>query len=114
MIDENFYSALEFKLTKAFSKADNELINSFWCDGILPIPAEDVTRIGKKYKKELRTTAFLGNDGQERYLMTIFFGPKALTNYSRGIDLEDCIPDHTKNNWFAVDVVNKSISIRLL
>lgn len=114
MIDQDFYSHLEFQLTKAFPHTGNDLATSFWCDGILPVAEEEVSSIGKKNKKELKTTAFIGDDGQGKYAMTLIFGPKALINYSRGIDLKDCIPDSIESNWFDIDLVDKKILIRLL
>ena len=111
MIDQDFYSHLEFQLTKAFPNSDDNLITSFWCDGILPVSEEESSNI---HKIELRTTAFIGVDGQEKYEMTIVFGPKALSNYSQGFDLKSCIPDRLESGWIDVDSVNKKILIRLL
>jgi hypothetical protein len=114
MIDQDFYSHLEYKLTKAFPLIDNDLTISFWCDGILPVSEEEISSIGNEGKNELKTTAFIGKDGQENYEITILFGPKALNNYSRGRDLKDCIPDILNDNWIDVNVIDKRISVRLL
>lgn len=113
MIDQDFYSHLEFHLTNAFPNSDNDLITSFWCDGILPASEEEISSLSNNNTKEIRTTGFIGNDGQERYEMTIFFGPKTLTNYSQGLELKDCMPNPTENNWFDIDLVDKKVLIRL-
>ncbi|MEO8713341.1 MAG: hypothetical protein ABI405_14510, partial [Parafilimonas sp.] len=63
--------------------------------------------------REIITTAFLGESGQERYELNIKFGQKALNRYARDLDITECIPGLTEDNWYEIDVVNRKILVYL-
>lgn len=115
MIDQDFCNFLEYELSKVFSKSADQKIKGFWCDGIL-LPDSD-NEISKKYindRREIVMTAFIGFDGQDRYTLTLKLGNKSLSRYTRGLDIKECIPAVTENDWYDIDIPNKTLSIRLL
>ncbi len=87
--DQSFCDKLEYALTKAFGKINDPDLKGFWCDGVLP----DQISIQKLLiEKVIETTAWIGQDGQTKFDMTIFLGVLALERITRNEGLEDCIP----------------------
>lgn len=113
MIDQDFCTYLEFEITKALSNSPNEEIKYFWCDGILLPNSYEYSQKIINDKRYLRTTAFVGLDGQVKYDMTIHFGKKALSRYARSLSLNECIPDSSNDDWVVIDIEKKAIDIRL-
>ena len=115
MLDQDFCTYLEHEISKAFTNSTDKTIKYLWCDGIL-LPTSDLD-ISKKYvndKKEIVMTAFIGTDGQDRYTLTLKFGNKSLSRYTRDLDIKECIPDTTKNNWYDIDITKRTLTIYLL
>lgn len=115
MLDQDFCTTLEYKLSEAFSNSTDQAIRSFWCDGILSPSSE--YEISKKHvndTREIVMTAFIGLDGQGQHKLTLKFGRKALSRYARDLDIKECIPDVTDEKWYEVDTTKKTIAIYLL
>jgi hypothetical protein len=115
MFDQDFCAYLEYELTKAFAYSTDQAIKGFWCDGILP-PFSDDELLKKSVndKREITTNAFIGKEGQENYKLTLKFGNKALSRYARNLDLKECIPDITNDNWYDIDPIKKIMIVHLL
>ena len=65
-------------------------------------------------KREIVTTAFIGLNGQDRYTLTVKFGNKSRSRYARDLDIKECIPDVTADDWYDIDITKKTLTIRLL
>ena len=111
MLDQDFLEQLEYQLTKAFVVSQSKESRSFWCDGILP-PIESEKNILEN--REILLTAFLGNDGQTKYDLTLKFGNISLTNYIKGMNLSECIPNSNSSDWFHIDISRNKIIVQLL
>ncbi len=75
MLDQDFCTYLEYKISKAFANSTDQTIKHFWCDGVL-LPASD-NEISKKSvndNREIIMKVFIGLDGQENYKLTLKFG----------------------------------------
>lgn len=111
--NKDFCSGLEYSLD--FSQFENENIRSLWCDGVdhLPIDIKSLSISNIKQKSFIKTKAWIGEDGQGVYEMTIHFGPDALSNYIKRQDLHECIPDTASDEWIKIDTERKEIEIKL-
>ena len=115
MLDQEFCTFLEYHLSRSFKFSGDESIMGFWCDGIvLPSDENDYSKKSINDKRNVLTRAYLGKNGQEQYTMMIQFGNKALSRYTRGLDIKTCIPEIEKNDWYEIDTINKKIVIQLL
>lgn len=115
MLNNDFCSYLEYQLSEAFANSSDATIRHFWCDGIL-LPTTD-THSSKKNVKENRCmsgTAFVGKNGQAKYELVLNLGDRALSKYSRGLDLKVCIPDPTNGSWYKINVERKTLTVQLL
>jgi hypothetical protein len=114
LFNQEFCDYLEFHLSGAFEYHEDDQINDFWCDGIA-MPSID----GQLHPKSVNDTrkiiidAWVGPDGQQKYEMTISFGPNALSRYARGLDLRECVPSKDTQGWITLDQDEKKIELRL-
>lgn len=101
--NKSFCQRLEFSLD--FDQLGQEDVRGFWCDGVsaFPFDAKSLSKANIRNSKEIITEARMGKDGQDRYRMTIQFGPKALEYYEKGFDLEHCIPESEYTYWIKID-----------
>jgi len=114
MIDRDFCDFLEYELCRAFENSDKENIKGFWCDGVLLTETADSYSV--KYvndNRKVKLKAFIGKDGQTEYGMVLKFGNKALSRFTRGLDIKECIPRQFNDNWFDIDLKNNMIEIQL-
>jgi hypothetical protein len=114
IIDQEFCEFLEYEICKAFEHSDNDQIKGFWCDGIL------LNQPGSSYSpkyvndnRQVKLKAFIGKDGQTEYELTLKFGDKALSRYTRDLDIKECVPSPDKQNWFDIDTKRNKIEIQL-
>ena len=114
MLDREFCDFLEYEITRVLSQSDDVLLKHFWCDGVLlPDSEEDYTKKHVNSKREVVMLAYAGQTGQDVYELTLRFGPKALSRYSRDLSIEECVPDLEESNWIEVDMENKKIVVQL-
>ena len=114
MLDQNFCSFLEYHLSKCFKHATDEDLKHFWCDGItLPSNESSYSIKSINDNRLVVLTAYLGKNGQEEYSLLIKFGDRSLSRYSRELNINNCIPDFEKNDWYFVDKKKKHITIQL-
>jgi hypothetical protein len=102
-------------LSVSFEYQEDDQINDFWCDGIV-MPSIDRQLYPKNINdtRKIVTTAWIGPiKGEDRYEMTIHFGPKALSRYARGLDLKECIPAVDTLDWIWLDTDEKKIELLL-
>lgn len=113
--NEKFCSHLEYHLGQTFEISDRQDLSGFWCDGISwsPTPDNQLTKKSVKDTRQIVTTAWIGKDGQDEYEMTIRFGQSALSRYSKGAEMVDCIPGSGSVDWINIEPENKRIEIRL-
>ena len=110
----DFCQHLEYHLTRSFQNASDNAIKSLWCDGVLdPFVESQLTKRSVNDTKTILTTAFIGNDGQGKYEMTIKFGPRSLNRYAHDAKMIDCIPSEESMDWITLDIENKKIEIHL-
>jgi hypothetical protein len=57
--------------------------------------------------------AFIGKDGQTEYELTMKFGNKALSRFTRSLNIKECVPNPDKHNWFNIDTKRNKIEIQL-
>ncbi len=113
MLDQDFYQFLEYGICKAFQHSQDEALNGFWCDGVLPLSNHDYSRKSINDNKKITLKAFIGKDGQSVYELTLRLGARALSRYARGLDLKECVPNPDKPDWCNINTQKKTIEIRL-
>jgi hypothetical protein len=114
MIDQNFCDFLEYEICKAFKHSHNDAIKGFFCDGILlSEPDSQYSQKSVNDKRWVLLKAFIGQDGQTEYELTLKFGDKAASRYARALDMKACVPDADKQNWFHIDTIGRKIEIQL-
>lgn len=114
MLDEEFCVFLESRINQILSNSDNDLIKKFWCDGVL-LPSNE-NMYSKKYVNDKRVvllTAFIGYDGQDKFVLHLNFGPKSLSRYARGLRIEEFLPSDEVNHNFIITPEKKEIIIIL-
>jgi hypothetical protein len=114
MLDEDFCEFLENELTKAFAKSTYKEVRNLWCDGVL-LPALE-SEYSPKFVNDNRRiimTSFIGKSGQDEYELTLHFGSRALSNYSKGLGIKECFPINKKTDWFDIDIEKQKIVIML-
>lgn len=111
--NEEFCSRLERALD--FDDIGMEAVRGFWCDHISAFPPDmkSLSKVSVRENKEITTEARVGKSGQDRYRMTIQFGPKSLEYYEKGLDLVNCIPESECRYWVKVDLENDTVILRL-
>ena len=114
MLDNEFCEFLEYKISEAFTKSNNEQVKHFWCDGVLLPTFEN--EYSKKFVNDNRKivmTAFIGLSGQDEYELTLNFGNTALSKYARDLQISECVPNPENSNSFDVDLERRTIVIQL-
>ena len=111
--NKEFCDNLEFKLD--FDNLDKEEVKGFWCDGINHIPNDikSLLKANLVNKKELKTNAWIGKDGQGEYKMTIKFGNQSIEKYKQNQSLVNCIPTDNFQNWINIIPEKNEIEITL-
>ena len=118
-IDESFNREfcihLEYHLCETFFNSKDKKIRGLWCDGVIdPFSDKQLTKKSVNDTRQISgATAFIGNDGQGAYEMTIKFGRYSLRKYAKGASLIDCTPSAESTDWITLDMENKRIEIRL-
>ena len=118
--NRDFCEYLEYHLCRTFRNVESEELRDFWCDGVLEAPFYN-TDVNKKYlsienvlkTREIVTTAWMGESGQDQYEMCLKLGSKSLNNYNLGLSLIDCLPEDKSMKWITLDIENKKIELRL-
>jgi hypothetical protein len=114
MLDNEFCEFLEYEISKAFTNSTNDRVKHFWCDGVLLPTFEN--EYSKKFvndNRQIVMTAFMGLSGQDKYELTLKFGNKSLSKYTRDLDISECVPNPENSNWFDIDIESQKISIQL-
>ncbi|MEM9390804.1 MAG: hypothetical protein AAGA02_10040 [Bacteroidota bacterium] len=112
--NEEFCIYLEYQLCYLFEYHNHEDLRGYWCDGVsFPMPDYQLTKKHVNDKRRIITKAWIGEDGQDEYEMTVLFGKYSLRRYARGTSLVDCIPDYKSMDWIEMDIDEKTIQIRL-
>lgn len=114
MLDKDFYISLEYAISEALAASTEEAIKGFWCDGVMPV--EPDSHYSPKHVNDhraIRLRAFVGKDGQTEYDLVVKFGPKALSRYSRGLSIQDCITANSEENWLTIDTNARRIEVKL-
>lgn len=113
--NEEFCIHLEYHLCKFFDYHSFEDLDRFWCDGVSwnPMPGNQLSRKYVNDNRKIVTKAWIGENGQGEYEMTILFGKYAQRRYARGTSLFDCLPDFRSTDWIDIDVDSRTIQIRL-
>ena len=114
MLDEDFCIFLEYKICEAFEKSTRETVKGFWCDGVLlPNTAVDYSNKSVNDMRQVVMTVYIGPTGQDVFELTLKFGRKALSRYSRGLDISVCLPNPESDDWWEVDIKRRTIWIQL-
>jgi hypothetical protein len=114
MIDQDFCEFLEYEICKAFEHSDNSEVKSFWCDGVtFSQPEYYYSQKFVNDNREIKLEAFIGRDGQSEYELTLKFGTKALSRYTKNLEINECVPNPEKKNWFDIDIKRNKIEIQL-
>lgn len=115
MLDQDFCEALEYKVSEALANLTEKNLNELWCDGILL--SEPNSHYSQKFINDNRQTtlkAFVGRNGQTPYILTLKFGPQALSRYALNLNILTCVPETDVANWFSIDVNTKTIEMQLI
>jgi hypothetical protein len=114
MLDQDFCTCLEYEICKALENSELEELKGGWCDGIwLPKAVDNYSQKHINDHKEALLKAFIGKDGQTEFELILKFGDKALNRYARNLDIQECVPESDKTEWFVIDIKNKKIQIQL-
>jgi len=57
----------------------------------LPTNEDEYSKKSINNTRHVVATAYLGKTGQDKYRLVIKFGRKALSRYSRNLDIKECI-----------------------
>jgi hypothetical protein len=116
MLNDDFFSKLEREIIpNALEEISIPGTNGFWCDSVTTIASD--LYYTKKFindNKYVSLLAYIGKDGQTKYEVILYFGPKALSRYARDLPIVECIPDTNASEWFTIDVQKQKIEIQLL
>ncbi len=92
----------------------------FWCDGVVDSPyynhdvnIDYLSPEKIMIRKDIVTTAYIGEDGQDLYSLTLKFGHLALEAYQNNKKLIMYLPDMTNSNDLVIDIEKKTIQIQL-
>ncbi len=114
--NKEFCTRLEYRICYELEKSTDSELKGFWCDGISWFPIEN--QLSKKLvndKRKIETKAWIGKTGESEFKAIIHFGKKALSNYAKGFDLTQTIPElESESEWIEIDIENKIIEIKLL
>jgi len=114
MLDNDFCTTLEHLLNNAFARSHKKELAGLLCDGILlPTFENEYSKKAINDKREVTMVAYIGYDGQDKYLLTLKFGNKALSKYARGLPVENCIPVNEGAEEIDIDTERKIITIKL-
>lgn len=108
--NQEFCELLEYHLCATFRNSDQKEISKLWCDGIV------CNHFSKKLvndKREIKTIAWIGENGQYEFEMNIKFGKHSLRRYAKGTKIIDCIPDSDSINWIEIDLEKNSFKFNL-
>jgi hypothetical protein len=111
--NQQFCSALEYHLSKMLSHSPDEELRRLWCDGV----SHEALNKSKKFVNDtgkIITKAWIGKNGQQEYELTMHFGNKAQSRFSRNLSLEECLPPEDAAGWIKIDVENKTVELQLL
>ena len=115
LFSEEFCTQLECRICHELEKSTDPRLKGFWCDGVSWFPNDkQLTKKHVNDKRKIETKAWIGKTGQTEFKATIHFGKKALSNYSKGKDLTESIPNlKSKSEWIEIDLENKNIEIKI-
>lgn len=69
---EDFCIYLEYHLSKTFKNFEDDELRRFWCDGVsMPANEKQLTAKSVNDTRKIVTKAWIGEDGQGEYEMTI-------------------------------------------
>lgn len=113
--NEEFRIRLEHHLCSTFENFKQPKFKGFWCDGVSFEVPDGIEAFKKQIndKREYKTIAWIGKDGQDEYEMTIKFGKYSLRRIAEDSDLMDCLPNDNSLEWLDLDTGKKTIEIRL-
>ncbi|WP_046367271.1 hypothetical protein [Flavihumibacter petaseus] len=113
-MDNSFFDALEYCITKFLRSTAAPETRGYWCDGVLP-DSSGAVPFSKTNKRTRQMTleACVGNDGQGKYRLEVFLGRKAQSRNDRNLDLTECIPKTATPDNFSVDTNTKTICLVL-
>ncbi len=112
MLNTDFCEYLECQISKAFVNLADRQFRNFWCDGIL-LP-DFCSEKFVNDNRQVTMIAYAGFTGQDKYELTLNFGPAALSRYAKGLDISPCVPDTQNADWLEVYIESKKIIVQLL
>lgn len=111
--NQEFCTNLEYSLN--FDKIPGNDVKEYWCDGIDHLPSDIKSLAKSRIQRDriIKTKAWIGIDGQDKYEMTIKLGDEFIKAYNSTSNLLDSIPDKDAENWINIDTEKKKIEIKL-
>jgi hypothetical protein len=114
MLDQNFCESLEYRISDALARSNDEEVKGLWCDGILLSEREEhYSRKVINDSRYVKMQARIGRDGQALYSLTLRFGTKALSRFARNLSIIECIPHTNFEDWLNIDPLQKEIEVQL-
>ena len=118
--NEEFCLYLEKYLGLIFENSDDEIIRTFWCDGVSRAPFHN-TRSNEWYlsnkrvrrDRSIETVVYTGKTGQEIFNLVIELGPVAIRLYENGQGLKESLPGVEERDRIEIDIKSKAIKLRL-
>ena len=115
MLNQEFCDYLEYQISKALAASANPHKRKNWCDGVLmPDLTETYSLEQINNAKQIATQAYFGQSGQELYGLIIKFGKKSIRYYTRGNDMQTCVPSIDNDDWIRIDYENRAVTVALL
>jgi hypothetical protein len=102
--EREYWSALEYRVTRELAGMPRKGRGALWCDGFAPAAywlTEDPPRI--------EGDAWIGYDGQDVWRFTLFL-PKAVAS-REAIDWDALLPPDDETYWLAIDESRKIIQV---
>ena len=111
--DKEFCEYLEYHLTRTLRNSQDKEVSKLWCDGVAMPDSSQLTKKNVNDKRQIKTKAWIGVDGQTEFELIVKFGDYSLRKYSKGTSLAECVPDDNSIDWVTFDEKEKSIELRL-
>jgi len=112
--NQDFCAELEYHLSSTFRNSADKEIRFFWCDGIqMPFDESQLTVDNIISSRKIITEAWIGADGQGKYIVTINFGSSSLKACIEGNGLKACLPNDQSMEWVSIDTKRNTIEIQL-
>lgn len=104
MDEADYWSRLEYRITREFAGFEDRHLRANWCDGLV---ADDYELHGAE--PCIRGRAWCGPSGQERWTFSLLLGPAVDAHHE--IDWSTLLPGENVTGWLTPDTELRTMKI---